>query len=394
MVFESHFQASSVSFSVVVFATHPRPVGSTWYDNMFHQEASWRLAFFRGNEQTHRVLGLSQALTITLQHVSSTNLITGRERFRIECVCCATVMERGSRVTFQRWLQMEEKMFDVEMLSLVDLHFAHHASLRQRSYLHRALAGTQRRCCCLGSKPLYEYKASIASIEWRPADIDIFVLEESVLDDLCTDYAVHVCEPLGLRMVRCGRNWLCSLNEVEAKDPVSEVLIDTTIGRNQVRRIVVQALDSLLQKVSSDELSEDFEELFTTKFHIPHSSGVRPYTVIKSVRLIPESRSDSYVPAVLLPINIIVVRPDRCVPCECYTDLASFRDLVAAGFDLLHCCIALSVTSELTFVTMESQEGAYALARSSKLQWVNVFTGTEYSTVHRIQKYIRRGFRW
>ena len=150
----------------------------------------------------------------------------------------------------------------------------------------------------------------------------------------------------------------------------------------------------MLQSLSPDEIDEYFEELVKTNFRTPHCSSVRPYTVIKSVRLTVESLSDHSEPSVLLPINIIVVRPDRCIPRECYTDLAKFRELVAAGFDLIHCCIALSVTSELTFLTTEAQEGAYALARSSKLQWVNVFMGTEYSTVHRIQKYIRRGFRW
>ena len=348
---------------------------------------------------------LPRALTITLRHASSVKLITGRERFRIECVCCAIVMERGSRNTFQSWLQSEEKMVNPGMLSLEVLHFEHHASMRQRSYLLRTLAGTKSLCCCLGSTPLNEYQPRNAGMSWQPADIDIFILDECVLDGLCTDYAVHVCDPLGLRMVRCGRNWLCSMNDVEDIGSEPEIPVDTTVETKQVieagmtvpehkRRKVVQTLVSLFQILSPDEIDEHIEELVKTILRIPHCSGVRPYTLIKSVRLTVESRSDHSVPAVLLPINIIVVRPDRCIPRECYTDLAKFRELVAAGFDLLHCCIALSVTSELTFLTTEAQEGAYALARSSKLQWVNVFMGTEYSTVHRIQKYIRRGFRW
>ena len=120
------------------------------------------------------------------------------------------------------------------MLSLEKLHFEHHASMRQRSYLHRTLAGTKSLCCCLGSTPLNAYQSRNAGMSWQPADIDIFVLDECVLDDLCTDYAVHVCDPLGLRMVRCGRNWLCSMNDVEDIGSELEIPVDTTVETNHV----------------------------------------------------------------------------------------------------------------------------------------------------------------
>ena len=390
---------------VCFIATHHCPSFFTWYKYMSHYEDSWRIGFHRYNEETHRVMRLPAALTITLCHASSVNLMTGRDRFRIECVCCATVMERGSRNTFSSWLQSEEKMVYPGLLSLEKLHFEHHASMRQRSYLHRTLAGTKSLCCCLGSMPLNAYQSRNAGMSWQPADIDIFVLDECVLDDLCTDYAVHVCDPLGLRMVRCGRNWLCSMNDVEDIGSEPEIPVDTTVETNHlievgmalsehIRRKVVHTLVSLFQSLSPDDIDEYFEELVKTIFRIPHCSSVRPYTVIKSVRLSVESRSDHSEPSVLLPINIIVVRPDRGLPKECYNDLAKFREFIASGFDLLHCCIALSVTDELTFLTSEAKDGAYALARSSKMQWVNVFNGSEYSTVLRIYKYIRRGFKW
>ena len=95
-------------------ATHHRPSFFTWYKYMSHYEDSWRIGFHRYNEETHRVMRLPAALTITLCHASSVKLITGRDRFRIECVCCATVMERGSRNTFSSWLQSEEKWFSQE----------------------------------------------------------------------------------------------------------------------------------------------------------------------------------------------------------------------------------------------------------------------------------------
>ena len=75
----------------------------------------------------------------------------------------------------------------------------------------------------------------------------------------------------------------------------------------------------------------------------------------------------SKIPVVLKPVNLILVRPKIAKWTESFGDPAVFPRFIAAGFDLLHCCIAIRVSDNLHFDTLEVEDGAYESARHSNL---------------------------
>ena len=78
--------------------------------------------------------------------------------------------------------------------------------------------------------------------------------------------------------------------------------------------------------------------------------------------------------------------------CEFSGDSVSFRRFIAVGFDLLHCCIAVTITSDLRIDIEESMEGAYEAARRRQLHIRGASFKHPKLELHRILKYIRRDF--
>jgi hypothetical protein len=147
---------------------------------------------------------------------------------------------------------------------------------------------------------------------------------------------------------------------------------------------------------SEDEAFKD--ELYKLIGNLPLATVGTPYDIVSSITLSAQSfnrtRPQGKTPRVLKPINLIQLRPKLVQWCKSIHDPVVYRRFIAAGFDLLHNCIAVRVTEDLRMDTLQVEEGAYDAARLSHLRLREATLHKPEKTFARLHKYIKRAYRW
>ena len=119
-----------------------------------------------------------------------------------------------------------------------------------------------------------------------------------------------------------------------------------------------------------------------------------PSEIVQSTTLSSKSSNAAKLPRVLKPINLILLRPKFVRWYKDIQDPVDFRRFIAAGFDLLHNCIAINVDKNLRIDTVQVVAGAYDAARLSHLRLREATLQSPQRTFVRLYKYIKRDYRW
>ena len=143
--------------------------------------------------------------------------------------------------------------------------------------------------------------------------------------------------------------------------------------------------------VLSDETMHFWKLLSQTSAHLPGQRATRQVVLVSTSRISAkpgDRHRNNFVPAAVLPLNVIVVRTPEHVGLEAG---------VCQDFDISACCIGMRVHEDATFSFYEYHD-AFKAARDRRLLLrPTAFSGggaRVASQMERLQKYIHRGFAW
>ena len=333
--------------------------------------------------------------------------LSGQELFRLELVCRACVQSVSAAVTFRRWLVKYEAGRGSVFLCTASLYVEYHAAHLQRVFLRRVRQYSTS-VVIAGSFPASMYMETLGRAEWRPDDIDIFLMNEALVEVLHHDYLETVLLPLGL--ILQSTKGKTSYRDPCDTDTRERVSIEDFDDLMYLEDSVTMWIDHFLQHICHGHpqieyaglkmMREDLEVLLhNTAAHVPRKLHAPDYYVLQSRRLEPRrakagpvQANSSFLPTSLLPINIIMIQP--CEPAIPNDDFPAF---VCRNFDITLCSVALTVHDDLQYSFVE-YDSAFRALRARKIvlrdrafSCVPRFVGTQMS---RITKYLMRGFRW
>ena len=398
---------------------------------MFQLPSAWR------QDRQNRVAVLAdtlpsqRAFRIFVRYASEVKIIVGKSRYILEAIHSENVLCDGPAWGFRKWLQKEENSVGSGRTDIGRLHREFHASHLQRSFLARAL-GLDPQITCMGSIATAAYCSTVGECRWLPSDMDLFMVKSRLYYKIKKMYKREVCEPLGLALnvadvgsslsdeTDSDSNQLHSDSDEAGfdEDPNDEAVMEDegvrveelapysdrlacpsfVIGRNLLNRNRADAIRSELETFVEGLPPADREasrtELFKLLDNLPLTTVGSPSEIVRSTTLLSKSSNAAKPPRVLKPINLILLRPKLVRWCKDIQDPVVFRRFIAAGFDLLHNCIAINVDKNLRIDTLQVEAGAYDAARLSHLRLREATLQSPPRTFVRLYKYIKRDYRW
>ena len=136
----------------------------------------------------------------SLLHLMKTHYyVSGAEFYLLEQVCRAWVQLSGAFVYFRKWLQDNEALSGslYFWLSPQLLYKIFHASCLQRCFLRYILVRPLS-AVLAGGFLVYQHLLSTGGCDWSTKDIDVFLADAALLDDVGDLYRTMVLVPLRL----------------------------------------------------------------------------------------------------------------------------------------------------------------------------------------------------
>lgn len=255
---------------------------------------------------------LAQILTL----LTRSKMLSGKERYAIEAVHPKFAMLVRARPLFQSWLQGEENGVGTGCCSLKRMYSEYLASHLQRCFLRRLQCLstspqksklTPKMAACLGSSATQAYlQQDSFAPPWQAHDIDIFVLSESYANEIVKMYATQVGEPLGVLLDITEHLWHFSDDGPVLNRHFSDNI--RTQSRKSAIAVVRNSVETFIEDMPVDNrTSEWIDELRMLPEYLPGAFIQRPYDVLLSLLVVPV-RNTKFLPAVLKPLNVIVIK--------------------------------------------------------------------------------------
>ena len=154
-------------------------------------------------------------------------------------------------------------------------------------------------------------------------------------------------------------------------------------------------MDKFLQQVTQDDDNFQYvEALEHTINHIPQRNEDASYSVRHTWKVTAHSNvTNRSLPAVLRPLNVV------CIDMLSNNEEGLFSDAVAHSFDLQHCMVSLRITEDGLYKYVMSSYTRSCVAQKKLVLRQTAFRGYTVEDaiqrqLHRILKYLKRGFSW
>ena len=347
-----------------------------------------------------------RALTRVFNWCEETYLLEEKHLNLLQRLSSRYRREVSSIIFLKNWLSQNEGGGMNLVHNVSDLHFEYHAAHLQRIFLHAVLHlrdteglldkpptpfERKSEVACVGSFPLHH----LLGDPHHASDIDLWVQSNAAMYRILHLYHQIVVTSIGGSLLVeqvCPSSYADSPTSTGTETlpgPWIETSLDA-IWENwdlHFSRLFGCSADFCIGSADDEDLKHFFVQ---AKNHLPQFLTPRPFRVSGSWRLKAEA-ADKY--ESLRSINIILLDQLEDFP------YGAFHETVSAGFDLMHCRLALKVKSNLSF-SFHAAAGIRECALRRKL----VLMPTSFQQrclkksvekqFKRLYKYYLRGFDW
>ena len=373
-----------------------------------------------------RATGLSQPLPIKdlafrvlvriiIPLFLETYVLPGSVVYALQAVASGLLVVRDPTSSMKRWLSLREHGRGTILRSPCLLYQEYHASHLQRIFLRCILLRYPDAACVAGGFVL----ASFLGGAFQADDIDLFLSYEVDVDDISDMYDAIVLGPLG-HLAACTMKGLVSFSFAAMLDTTGGDAEQTSLAQSLCfsRVKFLDYIESFLEDRNyfqhCPEGDQYCEQLRLTPAFLPSCFRLPSYRVLRSERWMLQHGERMH-PAVLRPINCVVVKPltfssefgelsvvhadDFPIPLRSASPPPSFASQVCCSFDLLPCAISLIVLDDLSFDYNDHNHAcACALNRELQFQGCLALPDTSEKSMEfiliRVLKYLGRGFAW
>ena len=328
-----------------------------------------------GHLSAQRVL---EIWSICLRTIDLSYSLTIAELSLLAGVCKVFRASVSSHQYCRRWLRRYESGRGSLWSRFAPLFREYHAARVLRCFLH-GLGSFNPPVVISGSFATAMFLESTVGCSWRPKDIDVWTCSSSQVALISDMFVENVLRPLGLKEQYCTTETDATFSEFPDSAGMQRACTDH---------------ETLLPKLKSwlrgDEnclcnRNIDVSLLEAVIDHLPHrfESRALPVTSTSTIAL---QREAKFVPACMMPLNIIVV--DIGNPCDLAKEVCS-------GFDITACCIELAVADGQQY-EFRFHHGAKEAALRGVLKLTpNAFWSSSPNLqMLRVAKYLERGFSW
>ena len=283
----------------------------------------------------------------------------------------------------RRWLRCQESGRGSLWARSDVMYREYHAARLLRCFLQRVGSGYPN-AVISGSYALAMFLESEYGCAWRPLDIDVWTCSLEGVDYISQLFVDMVLTPLGVGAT-CDSWSLASLRAESDRDGEAERRRSVPDVCPMKHACVRTDVRDWLTMYSSSNWNVDTNDLFATLDHLPRRFQARSL-LITSTEVVKPVRRRKFLPACILPINVISV------------DIGDQPDLGAAicsNFDLSACCIELRVENDHRFTfRCHGTARSDALGGVLRLMPCSFASGQPHAQMYRIAKYLERGFSW